>query len=41
MNYGTMNEAKRVAKRVVWLAKSEDERGYLPTSPLPAMASSG
>ena len=35
------NEAKRVAKRVVWLAKSEDERGYLPTSPLLVMASFG
>jgi len=35
------NEAKRVAKCVVWLAKSEDERGYLPTSPLPVMVSSG
>ena len=35
------NEAKRVAKHVVWLAKSEDERGYLPTSPLLVMASFG
>ena len=35
------NEAKHVAKRVVWLAKSEDERGYLPTSPLLVMASLG